>query len=379
MRRALVFLLLLLGSVFPTAHVWFFYSTSCPHCHKVLTSGVLENASKLASVSKYAVDLDPHARDKFFDVITHYGLQPGVPLVVVFEKDWKKGFVIQGDEPIIQYLLPTIRQLESKSAQNTSRVIQGERAHLTFLRSRDPLSTLLVLIPVAASDSINPCIISVLALLLATLRSVKKKEDLIMLGGLYVIVVFVTYFLIGVLLRTFLFLASKIITFGISLSNIVNLLVSLIVFFVGLLNIKEVFAYGVGPSLTMGEKEKEQIIDVIKKGTTMAILFLAALVTVIEFPCSGIMYLAIIQDMVNVGISGLAFLAYLVIYNVIFVIPLVIMIAAVAVGRDVETVVAKFERERLRYRKLIRLIMGVVLILLAVWIFPWPFIRALLG
>ena len=83
--------------------------------------------------------------------------------------------------------------------------------------------------------------------------------------------------------------------------------------------------------------------------------------------------------MLNIGISDTMFAIYLFIYNIIFVLPLVIMVGAAAIGQDVERVVDKFESERIKYRKLIRLVMGIVLILLAMWIFPWEFVRGVLS
>ncbi len=371
-------LLLLLIPISSALNVWFFYSTQCPHCHRVMTSRVLDNASTFANVTKYAVDMDPKGRDLFLSVVDNYKIQAGVPTVVIYKDDWKNGYVIQGDTPIIDNLLPLLKKLSALKNEthenNETKVIGAKPLNLTFLKTRDPLTTLFVVVSVALSDSINPCIISILALLLATLRTLKKKEEVIMLGGLYVIVVFITYVFIGVLLATFLSVANTIIAFGLPISNMINIFIALIVFAIGLLNIKEAFIYGVGPSLVMSDEQKRQIVDLIKKGTALAIITMAPIVTIIEFPCSGIMYLGIIQDMLNIGISNTMLAIYLFIYNIIFVLPLIIMVGAVAWGQDVENVVEKFETERIKYRKLIRLVMGIVLMLLAMWIFPWEFV-----
>jgi cytochrome c biogenesis protein CcdA len=348
-----------------------------------MSSGVLENASAFANVTKYAVDMDAKGRDLFLKVVDNYKIQAGVPTLVIYKDDWKNGYVIQGDTPIIDNLLPLLKKLSALKNEthenNETKVIGAKPLNLTFLKTRDPLTTIFVVVSVALSDSINPCIISILALLLATLRTLKKKDEVITLGGLYIIVVFLTYLFIGVLLARFLSLINTIIAFGLPISNIINMFIAIIVFAVGLINIKEIFIYGVGPSLMMPDKEKEKIIELIKKGTVLGVLATAVIVTIIEFPCSGIMYLGIIQDMLNIGISDTMFAIYLFIYNIIFVLPLVIMVGAAAIGQDVERVVDKFESERIKYRKLIRLVMGIVLILLAMWIFPWEFVRGVLS
>mgnify|MGYP001616874603 FL=1 len=60
------------------------------------------------------------------------------------------------------------------------------------------LPTLPVVIATAAIDSINPCAIGVLVLLLATLLSLSKnKHRMLFVGMIYITAVFVTYLLAG--------------------------------------------------------------------------------------------------------------------------------------------------------------------------------------
>ena len=66
------------------------------------------------------------------------------------------------------------------------------------------LPTLTTILLTAAIDSINPCAIGVLILLVSTLIVTKRKTQMLKIGMLYIGAIFVTYFLFGLGLTAFM-------------------------------------------------------------------------------------------------------------------------------------------------------------------------------
>jgi cytochrome c biogenesis protein CcdA len=84
-------------------------------------------------------------------------------------------------------------------------------------------------------------------------------------------------------------------------------------------------------------------------------MFLGAFVAAVELPCTGAPYLAIIT-ILSINFNVMALLL-MVLYNIIFVAPLIIILAMVAAGTKV-SVVAKWKEES---KGTMRLFMGLLL------------------
>ncbi len=342
-----------------TVNVWFFYASWCPHCHRVLSSGVLDTLPEYANVSKFQLDKDQNARDLFKKVVGKYGIVAGVPTVVVFTDDPYNGTVIQGDEPIIKNL-PSLVVNASKNAQ----VISSEKSVTKV--ERNVVQDVLLVLGTSAADSINPCIMSVLALLLATIASIKAYRRVVKLGVMYILSVYLSYLAIGLLLMLGAMLLINQMSFLASqIATVTKMIVAVLVGVAGIINIKDFIWYGKGISFKLPERHKERIIQLAKRATIPAIISIAVIVTIVEFPCSGMMYLGLITYFVSSGVSPFMLLVYLLLYNVVFVLPLAIMVGIVSAGKKVEEEVSRIDKIRLRYRRWFRLIMGLALLGLA--------------
>src|SRR3989344_5422144 len=102
--------------------------------------------------------------------------------------------------------------------------------------------TLPIIIGAALADSINPCVFGVLIFLIAFMTKVFKSPRKMLVGGLfYTAVVYLTYFFIGLGILKF--------TVSLGLSISVYWIAAIIALAAGLLEIKDYFWYGQGPSL----------------------------------------------------------------------------------------------------------------------------------
>ncbi len=226
------------------------------------------------------------------------------------------------------------------------------------------LEDLALTIGTAASDSVNPCIMSVMILLLSQLSMLKAEERAKRVGISYVIAVYISYLILGILLAW----GVKLMLLSIStiFELYIKLLIVALIAIAGLINLKDFFFYGKGFSFSIPEKYKGSIRSLAARGTVPAIVVLALLVTIIEFPCSGAMYFGLITYFTSKGTEFLLLFLYLLLYNFVFVLPLIIILVAYLMGVKSE----RIDAIRLKYRKYFRLVMGIVLLALAylIWV-----------
>lgn len=221
------------------------------------------------------------------------------------------------------------------------------------------LPPLPVVVLTALVDSINPCAIGVLVLLIATLLGLSKdKKKMVTVGMIYITAVFVTYLAAG------FGLLAVIQKFNISqqLSWIVGGLVVIL----GLLEIKDFFWYGKGITLAIPAKRAEQIKKMMKKVSTPGAIVLGIFVAAVELPCTGGPYLAITTLLAKIGFSMKIFWL-LVLYNFIFVLPLLVILFMVAFGVSTERVKAWKDKQK----KWMRLFVGLVMVALGVLLILW--------
>jgi len=223
------------------------------------------------------------------------------------------------------------------------------------------LPTLGLVIGSAAIDSINPCAIGVLILMVSVIlggsgTSANPTKRLLKLGMAYIFAVFFTYLVAGLGLVYFF---SEI---PILVAEYLSLFVGALVMFAGILEIKDYFWYGKGPSLQIPARFADKIHQYSTESKTIfGVMLLGAFVAAVELPCTGAPYLAIIT-IIRVDFNFMAFLL-MVLYNLIFVAPLIIILLMVAGGSKISDV-SKWKEES---KGRMRLFMGILMAVLA-WV-----------
>lgn len=193
------------------------------------------------------------------------------------------------------------------------------------------LPSLSVIFVTAAIDSINPCAIGVLILMVSVVLGGKGSvKKLLGLGFLYIGAIYVTYLLAGLGLIYFL---AKI---PLAVTEYIALFVGFFVILAGLLEVKDFFWYGEGFSLQIPPYFAQKIHDYSKNMTVPGVILLGAFIAGVELPCTGAPYLAIIT-VLSLNFNFEAFILLL-IYNVIFVMPLVVILLLVAGGTKVSSI-----------------------------------------
>lgn len=216
--------------------------------------------------------------------------------------------------------------------------------------SWDIATVLPLVISTGFLDGINPCAFAVLLLFISFLYTIRKtKTHILKMGVTYILAIFLAYFLIGVgLVKAIVFTGNP--HFVASLGA--YLLVAL-----GILNICNYLFVNMKFEIGIPAFSKEYLKQWMYKATVPATFILGFLVGLCTFPCSGGMYVAIV-GLLATKTHYLQGLVYLIIYNIMFILPLVIILG-VASNKKATEKIAQWEQSK---SKIIKLISGTVMI-----------------
>jgi len=210
--------------------------------------------------------------------------------------------------------------------------------------------TLGVVIVSALIDSINPCAFGVLLFLMTVLLSMGSAKRAMRAGMIYTLVIFLVYFLAGLGIMRVI---------GVfDILDKVRIVAGAIILIGGLIELKDFFWEGRGFSLRIPRGTKPVLEKFVRKGTLPAIILLGIIVALVELPCTGGIYLGILAMISNGGSFGMT---YLILYNFIFVLPLILITYIVSRGVRTEKVNDWVQNNK----KYMRLSAGVIMILLA--------------
>lgn len=212
------------------------------------------------------------------------------------------------------------------------------------------------MIPLVAStgflDGIHPCAIAILIFFIAFLLTLHKKfKNILALGFVYIIVIFLTYLAIGV------GLLSGIMLFG--QHHFFAILGSWLLIFLGVLNLRDYFF----PKLKLGLKfptiSHKRIKGMLQKATLPTIIVAAFLVGLCSVPCSGGIYAAITALLAS-QTTFFTGLLYLLLYNLMFVTPLIILLI---ISANPYTLV-KLGNWQQKHKKTQKIVMGLFMIII---------------
>ncbi len=222
-----------------------------------------------------------------------------------------------------------------------------------------PLKDSLIIFTSAFLDSLNPCAISVLIITLAFLFSLKKEKKFILTIGLtYIFFIFLTYFLIGLgILKFFQFLDPLI---G---SHLMAKITAIVLIFYGIVEILNVFFKNFPLKLKIPEFSKNKIGSLIHKASFPSFALLGILVGLTETPCTGGPYFFVL-GLLHHEATYLQGLFYLFIYNLIFVLPLFLIIFL----SSNEKILNQLQEIKRKHLKTFRTISGFIFILFGLFV-----------
>ena len=224
---------------------------------------------------------------------------------------------------------------------------------------------LLRIITLAIADAINPCALAIMTMvLISILMAHPDKKHRVITGGLaFISAVFIGYMFYGFVIvqffKTFAIWASTIypyVTKGVAIGAIL----------LGLMNLKDFFWYKPGTIGTeMPLRFRPRLKILINKITSAKGAFvMGILVTLFLLPCTVGPYVIATGSISS--LSTLETIPYLVLYNLIFILPMLVITCIVYGGISQAEKIANWKDRNIKY---IHLFTGILLIGLGILIF----------
>jgi len=323
-------------------HVYFFYGEGCPVCDKMEPFlHRLEDLYPFVDVGYYEVRYNQTNRELFEQFCAECGTKPyGVPMTFIDKKPFI-GFNRNIALDICDELGITDCPVEE----------------VTDMVSKD------VSLPIAGiifglADGVNPCLLAVMLFLLAYSISTKSLKRTFVGGIVFILIVFV----VNVIFMYLLHGGVTLVAYAGYFSTL-KTIIGVCALFVAAIMIKDFIWYEKGFSFKLPEFIKSTSQRLVKTGTIPAVIFLAAVVNLAEITCSPIFPLAYVTMLEENVVTTLETVAYLVWYNIFYVLSLAVLLIIIYSAR---TKVEKLEKWRLKTRKYMRLVAGLILLFLGV-------------
>lgn len=230
----------------------------------------------------------------------------------------------------------------------------------TTVSIAERLQFFLILVPAALWDSINPCAFAVMFILLSSvMRQKQSRKQVLLSAAAFIGAVFISYIAIG--FGLYHALASS--------DNVyyVKLFAGILGILVGLANLKDYFWYGKWFRMEVPISWRPNMKKLIKKVTSPVGAFaIWILISLFLLPCTSGPYITVLGYLSSdVTLDKLWGYIYIFSYNLIFIVPMVVIAFIVAFGhKDIGELK---EYKELNVEKM-HLITGIIMLLLGVYI-----------
>ena len=351
----LIYLILLILTVcFVSASddncVYFFYGDGCQHCAKVEPQiNKLEIQSEFPVVVHRFEIYNNRSNilllNAYFDAYNVQKEQRGVPAVFIKDKYYT------GDEQIINDLYTDLSTRKGLECPNID----------TFLNDTsksEKINTLSIVTVIGAAivDSINPCAIAVLLILMSALLISGNKKRALGAGIAFTISIYIAYFLFGLGLFSALQISG--------LSYWFYKIIGMVAIVIGLFNIKDFFWYGgAGFVMEIPRSWRPTLKKMLGSVTSPIGAFLIGfIVCLFELPCTGGPYIFILGLLAE-RTTMISSIPILLLYNLFFVLPLIIITFAIYFGFSNVEKATEWKDKNI---KILHLIAGIIMLVLGI-------------
>jgi len=311
-------------------NIEFFYSSGCGDCEEkepIVDEIEQEYADKIV-VHRKDISMD----EKYMDQWMNYGFFD-IPAIVVNNKT-----KIPKEEITKEYVEKIIDGYLSGEINETNN--QSQRVEIPFLGSFNAtdlsrFSLPLLTVILGAVDSVNPCSFFVLMFLLNLLVYAQSRKKMAIIGGVFIFFSGFVYFIFMSALLEIFILTSHVL--------IITTIAGFIAILLGSLNIKDFFFFKKGLSASIPDSKKpglfKQMRKLVKasKFSTMLIgvIVLAVSANTYELFCTLGFPMIFTKTLTLHHLPIVEYYLYLVFYNIIYVIPLclIVTIFVVTLGR----------------------------------------------
>jgi cytochrome c biogenesis protein CcdA/glutaredoxin len=320
----------------------FFYGRGCPHCANM--------KQFLESMQAKYPQLRVLEREVYFDagnarlferVAAGYGVPiEGVPTVFV------------GDRVIGGYS----EQMAARVEQGIRDCIERGCASPLARTTAGPANAGITLSAVAAGasvDAINPCAFAVLIILISAILASGGRQRALYAGLAFYLSIFISYYLMGLGLYSAVRAAAA--------TQAIYVVAAVLAILIGLFNLKDYLWYGKWFAMEVPQSWRPALKRLIQSVTSVPGAFLIGFaVSLFLLPCTSGPYIVILGLLAKTATRSGAML-WLLLYNAIFVLPMVLITGAVYYGF---TTAERVEAWRATRLPLLHMVAGIILLLL---------------
>lgn len=310
----------------PTVRLYVFWSTTCPHCRQALPfiRGLDEELSWL-EVRPFLLTDRPQNVDLYLLLTRHFGrVAPGVPTFAFCER-LEVGYADEATTGVYlrEQLLGCWNRLTA-GAEAPAEEVALAPVNVPVLGPVDAkaLSLPVFTVLIAGLDAFNPCAFFVLMFLLSFVAHARDRKRMAVIGVIFVTTSGIVYFLfITAWLNAFLWAGEL---------RWVTTIAALVAILFAVINIKDFVAFRQGPSLTIPKSAKAGLFARMRSltaTTSWPALLLGAVVLAIaansyELLCTSGFPMIFSRILTLHGLSTIQYYGYLVLYSVVYVLPL---------------------------------------------------------
>jgi len=349
------FIYILFGNFYSFANdeYIFFHWDRCPHCIEAESFFEKYQIVEKYDIKKIETWSNPKWAREFADTIQKLWINQNdiwVPFLLI---NWNC-YVVWG-KPIISYF----EQVETKKDLNIKPecVALSDKSNLSN-QNKSFWSLIWWTIILAAADSVNPCEFAIIVIILTTILTKTWNRKKVFLSWiLFSLGLWIVYFAFGMMITT---ISSSI---G---WVIIKRIVGIIAIIIWLINIKDTFWYGkfIVSEIPFSRRPKmKKILNWII--SPVWAFFAGVIVSVFLAPCSGWPLVAFSGMLgTNSNIQQSMYPRFLLLYTIIFILPMIIITVLISLGYTDSKAVNKFKEEN---SSIIHFIIGIVMLLL--WIY----------
>jgi glutaredoxin len=364
-----------LGADAPTIEA--FVREGCPHCAQAEAFlAELQREQPALTISIRDVQKDPAALERLKALAQQTGtgtvrvpaIYAGGQLIVGYSKEAKTDLLVRSalaGRPAGPHEGATCDAEESLACPKGPGAAAAEEAFSVTLLGRtitlDDVGLPAFTLAMGLLDGFNPCSMWVLLLMISILAPLNDRKRMIAIAGTFVLVEGIAYFVfMAAWLNLFLL---------IGMSHAVTLIVAAIAIIAGLINLKDVVAFGRGISLSIPESAKPGIYrrmrGLLHAPTIGAAIIgaavLAILVQIVEFMCTSGFPALFTRILTLRALDTAAYYGYMLLYIFAYMIDDIVVLT---IG------VVMLSRHRLQEKegRVLKLISGVVMIGLGVYL-----------
>lgn len=273
-----------------------------------------------------------------------------------------------GESQRTEPLPPPAASTETGVARGTAPTGPGPRGEnlvtipLVGARDATDMSLPALTVVLAALDSFNPCAFFVLFTLLGILVHARSRTRMLIIGGTFVFFSGFIYFIfMSAWLNIFLYVGKLM---------VITVIAAAIALIIGVINIKDFFFFGRGLSLSIPEGAKPRLFDrmrnLLKASSTPSMLLGAVILSIAantyELLCTVGFPMIFTRVLTLNNLETFQYYSYLVLYNVIYVIPLGAIVLAFSVTLGARKLSEKQGQVLKLVSGLMMLFLGIVLL-----------------